>query len=404
MERLSKNFLWMAGANVVNSAGNVFIFIYLARVLGVEMFGYLAFAQAIVLYLMNFIDLGLSFYGMREIAKDRAKASALVSAIISFRLLIALALFIICVLSVSFFPLTPIVRALLAWYSITFFISACMTEWAYQGIERMGNIFLSFTVSTFFQCALLYVLIKDPNDVLKVPLAYIAAPLPIAILFLRRLRFRFMISVAGLRDMRHHLSSALVIWGISICAQVYNSFDIVILGALKHPEEVGYYSVARRISSGIVLFACFLASAVLPRLSHAYLNDKRQFQAATRKYLLINVFILCTMVVPIALFSRQFITLTVGEAYVPAFVPFTIMMAAVFCIMLNLPFSSGLIAAGFEKDVLKQAAACAVVSVLSNLILIPRYGMVGAALSFLLAETLALVYIQYIYRAKIIVR
>ena len=70
-------------------------------------------------------------------------------------------------------------------------------------------------------------------------------------------------------------------------------------------------------------------------------------------------------------------------------------------ILFNLPFSTGLIASGFEKDVLKQAFASAVLSISSNFILMPKYGMLGGSISFVLAESLALVWILYLYRNKI---
>jgi O-antigen/teichoic acid export membrane protein len=144
-----------------------------------------------------------------------------------------------------------------------------------------------------------------------------------------------------------------------------------------------------------------LAGAVMPHLSATFVRDRARFAAATVKFLKIATFVVVLVFLPIIIFSRQIITLTVGAEYIQASVPLEIMMAALVIVMFNMPFSTGLIAAGFERDVLRQAFASAVVSVLSNFILMPKYGMIGASVSFMLAESLALVWILYLYRIKI---
>jgi O-antigen/teichoic acid export membrane protein len=71
-------------------------------------------------------------------------------------------------------------------------------------------------------------------------------------------------------------------------------------------------------------------------------------------------------------------------------------------VIFNLPYSTGLIAAGKEKKVLKQVLASAALSVILNVFLMPRYGMIGASISFLCAEILAIVLILWAYRKHII--
>ena len=74
MEKLSKNFIWLAAANIVSSLFGAVLFIYLARVLGPDSFGYFSYALTITFFLANFVDMGLSTYGIREIAKNRARS------------------------------------------------------------------------------------------------------------------------------------------------------------------------------------------------------------------------------------------------------------------------------------------------------------------------------------------
>lgn len=391
----------MAAANIVGSLFNIALFIYLARTLEPEAFGYFSYAQSFAFYLLNFVDLGLSTYGIREISKERAVLSRLVSEMVSFKIFIA------CVLFVVFIPITflsyhsNILRILIVESCLLLFVTALATEWAFQGLEKMHMVFISFVTTNFLQFALIYGFVKGPKDLAKAPLLYFLATLPIIIIFLNRLNFKLLIRSLDLKSIKVYLSSALIIWSISIFAQVYNGLDIVILGLFRNIEEVGYFTVARRLVGGITFLLIFLANAVLPTLSRAYAKDTALFYRAIQKSLQMALVLTTLVFLPIIIFSKELISLTVGSEYLPARMPFNIMILGIILVLFNLPFSTGLIAAYFEKDVLKQTIVCACLSIGSNLILMPRYGMLGASMSFLLTEALALVWIIWIYQKKI---
>lgn len=377
------------------------LFIYLARVLEAENFGYLSYASALVFYLFNFIDLGLSTYGIREIARDKLAASEYVSNIVSFKMILAVILFTGFALISFLTHQVALVRILMLELSLMFFASAFASEWAFQGLEKMYMVFVSLGATSFLQLVLNVILVKCPGDILKVPLINFLASIPVIIFFLSRLKFRPRLFTLDLKKIRLYLSSSIVIWAISIFAQVYNGLDIAILGFFRPPQEVGYFSVARRIVGGVTLLMTFLASAVLPHLSRAFKDDMPGFRQGTRKFLKMSGIILLLVFVPVILFSSRIISLTVGSEYLPASMPLKIMMMAIIMVTFNLPYSTGLIAARMERDVLKQACASAALSLFLNFLLIPRYGMIGASVSFLFAELLALVWILWVYNTRI---
>ena len=401
MGKIERNFLWLTAANITGSFFTVILFIYLARILKAENFGYLSYAGTLIFYLFNFIDLGLSTYGIREIAKDKSAASEYVSNIVSFKLMLAVILFIGFFLISSLAHQGALIRILMLELTLMFFVSALASEWAFQGLEKMYMVFVSLGVTSFLQLLLNVLLVKCPGDILKVPLINFFASIPVIVFFLNRLKFRLRLFRLDLKKIRLYMSSAIVIWAISIFAQVYNGLDIAILGFFRPPQEVGYFSVARRIVGGVTLLMTFLASAVLPHLSSTFKDDMPGFRQGTRKFLKMSGVILVLVFAPVIVFSGRIISLTVGNEYLPASMPLKIMMMAVILVTFNLPYSTGLIAACMEKEVLKQACASAALSLFLNFLLMPRYGMMGASVSFLFAELLALVWILWVYNNKI---
>lgn len=394
----------MGAANIVSSLFSAALFIYLARTLRAEAFGTISYAHSFIFYLLNFVDLGLYTYGIREVAKDRERVSEFVSEIVSFKLLLASALFILTMAATFLSAPSFQFRVLMAEVSLLLFVSALSTDWAFQGQEKMHMVFISFAVTTFLQLWLIYAFVKAPQDLLKAPLIYSLAALVIPVLFLLHFRYRPKLEISYLKQIRRYLSSSIIIWAISIFAQVYNGLDIVLLGLYRPPEDVGYFAIARRVIGGMTILMVFLANALLPRLSSTFTSDIRQFNNATRKFLKISLSLTVFALLPLMLFSNDIVSFALGREYLPASTPFRIMTLGLILILFNLPFSTGLVAAGFEKDVLKQTMASAVLSVACNMVLMPGYGIVGASISFLLAEILAVVWILRAYYRRMGVR
>jgi len=392
----------MAAANLATSLFGMALFIYLARVLLPESFGYLSYAFTIVFFMSNFIDMGLSTYGIREISKDRLRVSDYVSEIASFRTLVAVILWLILTVITVFLPYSNTLKLVILESSIMFFSLALATEWAFQGIEKMHMVFVSFATTSLLQLGLIFLFVKGPEDVLRAPALYFVATIPVITIFLRRLHFSFRINIGHLKRMMSRLSSSLVIWSIALLAQIYNNFDIFILGLFRPMGEVGHFSVARRVVGSVALFAVFMANALLPRLSLSICIDVKQFQAATKKFVGMAILLTTLGLLPLAIFSKRLILLTVGPEYVSAGPPLSIMTVGLVLILFNIPYSTGLIAGGFERQILAQAFASAVLSLFLNFILIPEYGMIGAAISFVLAEALGLVWILWVYRHRIL--
>ncbi|MFH0764114.1 MAG: flippase [Candidatus Omnitrophota bacterium] len=398
MEKLSKNFMWMAASNIVASLFSIILFIYLARALAPVAFGYISYVFTLIFFLANFIDMGLSTYGTREVAKNRPLVSNYVSEIVSLRFFIA-AIIVFFLTGATFMSShSPILKALIFESAFILFIFAFATEWAFQGLEEMHMVFISFTVTSVLQVGLIYLFVKSPADLFRAPILYLAATLPIITVYLARLRFGFKMKMADFKTMIGHLSGAFVIWLISLCVQVYNVLDIFILGLFRPLQEVGYFTVSRRVTGTVAVFMLFLAGAMLPRLSASFCLDKAGFRDSINKFLKMAAGFTVVILVPLGLFNKYLITVTVGAEYLPASLPLSIMTIGLVLILFNLPYSTALIACGREKDVLRQAGACAGLSLILNFILMPIYGMIGASVSFVIVEAVALLWIILVYK------
>ena len=391
----------MTAANIAAALFGALAFIVLAKALEPAALGYLSYAQTVVFYLANFVDLGLTTYCIREVAKDRSGISQYVSEIVSFRILIASILYLVFASATILSPQPRLLKLLALEMGLVLFVPALASEWAFQAIEKMRMVFVSFLTTGLAQFILILVFVKAPSDLLKAPLIFIFAPLPISVIFLRSLGFRFKVFALDMRRMMTHLSSSLVIWSISMLVQAYNGLDILLVGIFRTSQDVAYFSVARRAIGGVAFLMIFLTNAAFPRLSATFHNDRVQFDATARAFRKAYALLAALAASFIILFARPLISLALGDAYLPAARPLGIMAAGLAMVLLNMPHSTSLIAAGFEKMVLKQAFFCAFLSIALNLVFIPLYGVMAAAVSFVLVEAVGLAWILQIYKKKV---
>ena len=114
-----RNFLVLSAGEPVVKVLTFFVFTYLGRVLGPAAYGNFEFTLALMTFFALSVDLGLSTYGAREIAKQRSRAAILLRDICLLRALLAAGLFAVLVLLVLLVEKNPEVKILLILYGVS---------------------------------------------------------------------------------------------------------------------------------------------------------------------------------------------------------------------------------------------------------------------------------------------
>ena len=92
-KKISANFMYLSILQGMNLILPLITFPYLVRVLGIENFGLLMFAQAFIVYFTMIVDYGFNLSGIREVSSNRNNKSKLIkifSSIMIARFILAL--------------------------------------------------------------------------------------------------------------------------------------------------------------------------------------------------------------------------------------------------------------------------------------------------------------------------
>lgn len=360
--------------------------VYLARTLGPGAYGIIGLATAVLLYFTYLADCGIETLGVREIAADPSRATTLAPAILTLRLTVAFLLAVLLAITGLFFLPQPD-GAILAVYGLTLLGVAANTRWIHLGLEDAPRVAMARIAGESTMVLLVILLVRSAGDLARVPLAqFIGDLLAMSLLaiWLRRrgvpLPLRWDRAAAGpvLRKAFPLVLHALL--GLMI----YNS-DLIFLRAFWTPADVGQYVAAYTLISFLLNLGIAYSQSLLPTLTRLAPEPVRQ--QALYQTSMAQVF---AAAFPIAiggfLLAPGLIRFVFGGGYEPSTTALQILIWTVpVAFYRNVP-QMALIAAGRQDRVLRITFISALLNLVLNVLVIPTYGMVGAAAATLGTE------------------
>jgi len=166
--------------------------------------------------------------------------------------------------------------------------------------------------------------------------------------------------------------------------------DLLMIKHMLDAEQTGYYSVAVNIADLIGVLPGIIGTVLYPKLS-ATLSEAKKWEYMKRVLFHVGILMLgLTLFLVVA--AGPLIGLLFGKAYLPAVPAFLWLLPGVFMIAINSLLMNYFASQGMPWVTVYSPGIAALLNILSNLVLIPRYGIVGASLSSVLAYGCMLVF------------
>ena len=367
---------------------------YISRVLQAEGIGAYSYTLAVASYVGIFVTMGMDIYGQLQAAKcrsDRHACSNLVFGIFSAKLLTTL-----MVISV-YFVIEPIVGMYgsLYWIMILYFLSL-LTDftWFFQGLEEFGCIIFRNVLMKIVGIACIFGFVKELGDVGIYALIMQGTILLGNLLIIPYLR-KFVSRIPFTQLMiLPHIKGGIIYFIPTIATSVYTILDKAMIGWItKSSNENGYYEQAYKIIQMVLVVVTSLRTVTLPRIVHLY--NEKNYEAVikvvdrTIKFVLLISLPMSTGLIMVA---PELVPIFLGKDFEESIL--IVQVLAVLVVVLGLSvLISGQCLTAMGKQ--KQANVCvivgAVINFIMNLILIPSYGALGAAIATVCAETIILI-------------
>jgi O-antigen/teichoic acid export membrane protein len=162
--------------------------------------------------------------------------------------------------------------------------------------------------------------------------------------------------------------------------------DVLIMRSLRDVWETGVYSIASQIIDIGFILPATVGALVLPGLVRGDKGPEALLALARQM-----AFALAGGCVVIVIFGQMLIRLIFGEEYAPAYQPLVILIPGFIALSLETVVAQYFAARGYPLFLSAFWLGAVVLNLALNLALIPRYGMLAAALSSTISYSLVFV-------------
>lgn len=389
------NFIMNVLLTVSSFIFPIITFPYVSRILEPAGLGKVTVATSFISYFVMVSQFGIPTYGIRACAKvrdDRIALTKTVHELLAINCIMSIIAYAAFFVMLAFVPQLRQEKALYCIVSLSVLFNTLGMEWLYKALEHYTYITIRSVVFKLIAAFLMFGLIHNSDDyIIYGAISIFAASASNVMNFVHAHKYIGMKPV-GDYHLRPHIKAVTIFFLMACATTIYTNLDAVMLGFMTTDADVGYYDAAVKVKSVLVGIVTSLGAVLLPRVSYYAQNAQmEEFKAIAKKALNFVFLFALPLMIYFMLFARQSVYILAGGAYEASILPMRIIMPSVFLIgVTNILGIQILVPLGREKYVLYSEIAGAVVNIIINLLLIPRFAAIGAAVGTLAAEAVVL--------------
>lgn len=352
----------------------------IARRLGPAMYGIVGVASGVMLYLAQVADGGIELSGVPAVARRPANLTALVSATLTGRILVALALSaVVVVLGATVAPQPD--GAILAIYATGLLFVGAGVRWVFVGLQQSNWVAAARVLGEFTTLVIVFLALEDAGDVAVVPFATVIGGALAAVVMLAglaRLGVRPSVSTDWSLS-RELFSRGPHLVGFTLLGLLLFNADLIYLRVVTGERAAGFYAAAYAFIAFAANLSVAWAHSVMPAIARPGqdpgVRDAVYARAQSLAFL---------AAVPVAaggaVVAGQLIQVVFGDEYLPAATALVWLLPAVPIAAVREVVTAGLIAMpGGERQLVRINAISVAVNVALLVPIVPRFGVVGAA-------------------------
>lgn len=388
--RYFKNTSWMFAEQALRMIAGLFVGIWVARYLGPEQFGMFSYATAFVAIFAGIAKLGLDSIVVRELVNHPEKAEVYLGTSFWLKIMGALIVWAIIAISILFsnndhttniyiliiasgiiFQSFEVIDFYFQSQVLSKFVSICkITQLALSSILKIYLVFTNASLLSFV------VVSAVDQMVLGLTLFIVYKKQPLANFYNN---FDWQLTLKLLKE-----SWPIMLSGLAIT--IYMRIDQIMIQNMLGPKEVGVFTAAVTIVSAFYFIPMLITTSLFPsiisskKISEALYYKRLQLLFTTLFWLSILIYI------PIIVFSESLVSLLYGQNFKNAGQVLHIYAFAGLFVFMGVASGGWYINESLQKISLCRTLIGALLNIAFNIMLIPIYGLKGAAISTVIAQ------------------
>lgn len=406
MGKTKKNILFQLAYQILAVILPLITTPVVTRGLGADSLGQYSYTYAIVLYFATFALLGVNSYGTREVAKaqgsgNQKNVDRVFSEIYTLQLVLSIVVIILYYLYVFLFQskyrLISLIQGI--------YLIGTLTDvaWFYFGIEEFKTTVTRNMIVKSLCAVVILAFIRSPEDLLLYTITLIGSNAISNVILAINLKKYVHFNMPSFDRVIIHLKPNLVLFVPVVAASIYYYIDKIMLGAISGTVQSGYYDVIEKIVNIPNACVVAIANVLFPKISALLASGNKEDNKQIFKYITLSICLVnCFSMGCFFGFKSVaylFIPLFLGDGFAPA-VDMIIWGSAILIPKGIRVLIKQECLLPYEKD--KEVNAAIISGALSNLIinmmLIPKYGAIGAIIATFICETISCIVMMFFAR------
>lgn len=397
-----KNTSWLFGEKILRMFVGLFVGIWVARYLGPEQFGLFSYAQSFVGLFTAIATLGLDGIVVRELVKDESRRDELIGTAFWLKLIGAFGVLIVLAIAIHFTSNDSYTNTLVFIIaSATIFQAFNVIDMYFQAKVMSKFVVYANVISLFISSLIKVVLIlyEAPLIAFAWTVLFDSAVLALGFVYfyvrhsassveshsklkIKNLTFSRVTALSLLKD-----SWPLILSGIVI--SIYMKIDQVMIQEMMGSEAVGQYAAAVRISEAWYFIPIVVASSLFPAIINAKKISEELYYARLQKLYDLMVWMAIAIALPMTFLSDWVVNLLYGEQYSQAGNVLMIHIWAGIFVFLGVASGKWFTAENLQMLSFWRTFYGMTINVVLNFMLLPNYGIQGAAVATLISQIIA---------------
>jgi O-antigen/teichoic acid export membrane protein len=385
-KKVAQNASFLTAAYIMQKLLAFVFFTLVARWIGAEDVGKYVFAISLTTIISIFIDLGLSPILIRETARFKDKISEYLNAIVSLKLLLAVLSYLAAFLAVHLLGKDPMTELMVYLAGLVMIFDAfTLSFWGvFRGQQNLR--YESFSI------------IINQIVIIVVGLGGLFLGFPLYILVIALLAgsfFSFLFSLYLVVTKLHHkfeftwntsLLKSLFVLALpfalaGIFTRVYSYIDQILLSTLIGDIQLGWYSVAYKITFALQFIPSAFAASIYPAMSNYYEHAREKLVKLFEKSMYFLMIISVPLAFGVIAIADPLILSVYTEEFLHSITPLQILVSALPAIFMAFPVGAMLNACNKQHINTVNLGITMVINIILNIILIPQFAHIGAAIA-----------------------
>lgn len=383
--RYFANTGWMFFGQMFGLGLSFFIGVWVVRYLGPENYGILSYALAFVGIFSFIASLGVDSILNRELVKYPEKRDELMGTAFRLKLIGGLIAFIITIIFVFIINPSNLIKFLVIIYSFTLiFQSLNIVSTFFQSRVEAKKIVRAQVLSSSLTAIFKIIIILSGWGVIWLMISYSLDSLWFVIILLisyRRSNLKIKNWKFNKETARQIFSSSWLMMLTTASVLLYTKVDQVIIKQMLDERAVGLYAAAIKLSEIWYFIPGIICVSLFPAIINSKKTDQKLYYSRLKRlYILVLVLSLIIAIIVSAL-AKPIVYLLFGASYLESVSVLRIYAWSTIGFFLGMVSSYYLLAENYMKIYFFSSFFVAVLNIVLNILLIPKFGINGAAIA-----------------------